>query len=150
MNHPSRRLLSPLTAALAVVAAGLATFDGATAATPGCAEVEVHQVRPKQGFLMLAAYSDAENFNRKPLVSLRLPAGDAVTRLQLCGLPADGPAVAITMYQDLDGDGQMGKNLIGVPTEPWGSSGSPGAFGPTWATARVPLDGKPIVVRLSS
>jgi len=113
----------------------------------GCAQVEVHNVRPQQGSLMLAAYADADSFLKKPELSLRLAAGDAVMQFQICGLTAN--AVALTLYQDLDSDGKLGRNLMGMPSEPWGSSGAPGAFGPSWEAARVPLDGKTIVVKMS-
>jgi uncharacterized protein (DUF2141 family) len=119
----------------------------AAAAQADCATVEVHNVRARQGQLMVAAYGDAETFNNKPLAALRVPAGEAISRLRLCGLA--GPEVAVVMYQDLDGNGQMNKNLLGVPTEPWGSSGRYGAFGPRWDTAKVTFDGGSIVVRLT-
>jgi hypothetical protein len=43
----------------------------------------------------------------------------------------------------------MGRNLLGVPSEPWGASGTPGTFGPNWDSTRVALDGRAIVVKLS-
>ncbi len=113
----------------------------------GCAQVDVSNVRPQQGHLMLVAYGDAETYNKKPLVSLRLPAGAETMSFQVCGL--SGNQVAMSLYQDLDSDGKFARNVLGIPTEPWGSSGTPGAFGPTWETGRVPLDGKPIAVRMS-
>jgi uncharacterized protein (DUF2141 family) len=112
-----------------------------------CAKVEVHNVRPQQGTLMVAAYADAESFGKKALVSLRVPAGEATSSFPLCGLT--GAVVALILYQDLDGDGKMGRNLLGMPTEPWGGSGSPAVFGPSWETGKVALDGSTIVVRLS-
>jgi len=112
-----------------------------------CAQVEVTNVRPQQGHLMLVAYGDAESYNKKPLVALRLTAGEATMSFQVCGLA--GTEVALSLFQDLDSDGKMGRNVLGIPTEPWGSSGAPGAFGPKWETGRVSLDGKPIAVRMS-
>lgn len=134
----------PLRVALGAIVSALFTVD---ASAQSCTTVEVHNVRPQRGFLMVAAYADGDSFNKKPVQALRVPAGDAITRLQLCGLA--GAQIAVTMFQDLDGDGQMGKNLLGIPTEPWGSSGTPGTFGPTWETAKTALDGSTIVVRLS-
>jgi uncharacterized protein (DUF2141 family) len=129
------------------LAAALVLTATAQAAAPnGCVQVDVHNVRPQQGHLMVAAYGDADSFNKKPLAQMRLPAGEAVTSFQLCGLSGD--VVALTMFQDLDSDGKMAKNLLGMPTEPWGASGSPGTFGPSWDTGRVPLDGTVIVVKL--
>ncbi len=120
---------------------------GASAPAAGCARVEVRNVRPQQGQLMVAAFADAESFGKKPVAQMRLPAAEATMAFELCGLVGD--SVALTLFQDLDGDGQMGRNVLGIPLEPWGASGSPGAMGPSWQAARVPLDGRAIVVNLS-
>lgn len=129
----------------------LAAAPVAQAQAPdGCAAVEVHNVRPQQGHLMLVAYGSAEQYRKKPLTAMRLAAGDTTTmRFQLCGL-AGSQEVALTLFQDLDSDGRMGTNLVGIPSEPWGSSGSPGVFGPSWETGRVKLDGGVIVVKMST
>ena len=145
LHRPPRAtaLAFGLAAALALPAAAQPA-----AAQPGCVTIEVHNVRPGQGFLMVAAFADAASFRSRPALALRLPAAEAATmRFPLCGLAGD--VVALTLFQDLDGDGKMGANLVGMPTEPWGASGTPGAFGPTWDTGKVALDGNPIIVRLS-
>lgn len=146
---------SALLASLALVAAGqaLAQAQPQSPSTPqapaGCAEVQVQGVRPAVGHLMVAAYADAQAFQSKqPMVQLRLLAGQALMRFQLCGL--SGNEVALLLFQDLDSDGKLQSNPLGKPTEPWGSSGSPGAFGPNWASARMPLDGQPLLVTLSN
>lgn len=113
----------------------------------GCATVEIQNVRPQQGMLMVAAYGSADGYGKKPLVQLRVPAGDATMNVQLCGL--SGTEVALMLFQDLDGDGKMGRNLMGMPTEPWGSSGNPGMFGPKWDTGKVALNGSAIAVKMS-
>ena len=127
--------------------ASLTAGASPTAFAQDCASVEVRNVRPGQGSLMIAAYGGADSYGKKPLTSVRLPAGEAVMRFQLCGL--SGNDVALTLFQDLDNDGKMGRNVLGLPTEPWGSSGTPGMFGPTWDTGRVAIDAAPIVVNLS-
>ena len=136
----------PFFSALAAIALASSSAAAPTWAQ-GCATVEVHNVRPQQGFLMLAAYADADTYNKTPLAQMRLAAGDASMTFQLCGL--SGESVALTLFQDLDSDGKMGRNLLGMPTEPWGSSGSPGMFGPQWETGKVALDGRTIVVKMS-
>ena len=138
--------ISPLGVALVAAALGAIAPPPAVAQST-CATVEVVNVRPNQGNLMVAAYADAGSFLKTPSASLRLAAGEATMRFQLCGLGGD--TVALALFQDLDGDGKMGSNLVGMPTEPWGSSGSPGAFGPSWDTAKVALNGSTISVRLS-
>ena len=125
----------------------LAAAAGTAAQAQTCSSVEVRNVRPGQGSLMIAAYADADSYGKKPVTSMRLPAGEAVMSFQLCGL--SGNDVALMLFQDLDNDGKMGRNLLGLPTEPWGSSGTPGMLGPTWETGRVARDAAPIVVNMS-
>jgi uncharacterized protein (DUF2141 family) len=132
---------------LFATAAALALLATTAHAQQDCVTVEVQNVRPNQGQLMLAAYGDAETFGKKPLQALRLAASDATMSIKWCGLT--GSTVALMLFQDLDSDGKMGRNAVGMPTEPWGGSGTPGMFGPTWDTGKVALDGKPIVVRMS-
>ena len=135
----------------------LGTLVAASFALPGpalsqpapaqaCAEIQVQNVRPGQGHLMIAAYASADTFGKQPMAVLRLAAGAARMQVQLCGLSGD--VVALMLFQDLDSDGKMGRNLMGVPIEPWGSSGKPGAFGPSWETGKVVLNGQAIVVEL--
>ena len=141
MNNRTR-----IAAVLALVCSAAAMAQTAVA-PPDCATVEVQDVRPQQGLLMVAAYSNAADFGKKPVTRLRLKAAEAVMRFQLCGL--QGQTAALMLFQDLDSDGKMGQNLVGMPTEPWGRSGTPGAVGPRWDTASLPLDGKTIVVQMS-
>lgn len=123
-----------------------AASAAATAAT-GCATVEIQNVRPQQGTVMVAAYGSADSYGKKPLVQVRVPAGEASMSVMLCGL--SGSEVALMLFQDLDGDGKMARNMVGMPTEPWGSSGNPGMFGPKWDTGKVLLDGSAIAVKMS-
>ena len=68
-----------------------------------CITVEVHNVRPQQGHIMVAAYNDAEAFGKKAVLSMRVQAGEAITPVPLCGVA--GNIVALTLFQDLDSDG---------------------------------------------
>jgi uncharacterized protein (DUF2141 family) len=126
--------------------ASAATASAATSAT-GCATVDIQNVRPQQGTVMVAAYGSADSYGKKPLVQVRVPAGEATMSVMLCGL--SGTEVALMLFQDLDGDGKMARNMMGMPTEPWGSSGNPGMFGPKWDTGKVLLDGSAIAVKMS-
>ena len=130
-----------------LLTAALGAANAPAHATEGCAEVIVENVRPQQGQLLLAAYGNALSFGKTALTQHRMPAGEARMSFKLCNL--SGNEVALTLFQDLDSDGKMARNLLGVPSEPWGASGSPGTFGPSWDSARVALDGKPIVIKLS-
>ena len=138
---------TPTLATLLLAVIATASGPASSAWAEVCATVEVDNVRPQQGLLMVAAFGSAETFGKTPMAQLRLPAGEAKMKFELCGL--SGTEVALTLFQDLDSDGKMGRNLLGMPTEPWGGSGTPGTFGPSWETGRVALNGKPIAVRLS-
>ena len=122
----------------------------AQAQTPpaNCVTVEVQNVRPEQGMLMIAAYADAASFNKSPVVATQMKAGAATMTFPLCGLA--GTTIALTLFQDINGNGKLDANAFGIPSEPWGASGKPAALSaPTWETTNVPLDGTTIVVKLS-
>ncbi len=146
MKH---RLSSIATVTVAAVLSALVmTVHPAQAQT--CANVEVQNVRPEQGMLMVAAYADATGFSSKaPVAALQMRPGTAATMtFPLCGLT--GSSVALTLFQDLNGNGKLDANVLGMPTEPWGASGKPAAMAaPTWEATAVPLDGTTIVVKLS-
>jgi uncharacterized protein (DUF2141 family) len=112
-----------------------------------CVQVEVQNLKPGEGPLMLAAYTDEASFRKTPAATLQAAVVAPTQQLQVCGL--SGAAVALTLFQDLNRNGKLDSNALGMPTEPWGASGKPPVFSaPTWETSRVPLDGSVIVVKL--
>ena len=139
-----KALLATCTAALAL--ASFATLAHAEA-PGGCAKVEVQNVRTGQGPLMVAAYTDAASFRKTAASRLQMAVTGATMTIQVCGLTGD--TVALTLYQDLNGNGKMDANPFGMPTEPWGASGKPAPMGPSWDSAQVPLGAETIVVKLS-
>ena len=124
----------------ATIVAAPARAEG-VAPPAGCVQLEVHNVRAEQGMLMIAAYGDAASFNKAPLVATQMRAGAATMSFALCGL--SGASVALTLYQDLNGNGKLDANALGVPSEPWGASGKPAAMtAPSWDSSVVALDGR--------
>ena len=116
-----------------------------------CTPIEVRNVRAAQGTLMVAAYNSEADFNKKPATAMQIKATDESMTFSMC-LPGGTANVALMMFQDLNDNGKMDSNVLGIPSEPWGSSGKPSNFGPpNWAAAAValPQDSKPIVVTLS-
>ena len=135
------------TAAAAVLFAVFNTIASAQTCTP----IEVRNVRPAQGTLMVAVYTSEADFMKKPATTMQVKAADDSIKFSMC-LPAATASVALMLFQDLNDNGKMDSNVLGIPTEPWGSSGKPSNFGPpSWAAASVamPVDGAPIVVILS-
>lgn len=134
--------------ASATAAIALLSFATIACAQPGCMTVEVRNLRTGQGPLMLAAYTDAASFRKTAATQVQVAVTAETMQVPVCGL--GGSSVALTLFQDLDGNGKLDANPFGIPTEPWGASGrvTPGAA-PTWDSARVPVDGGTIVVPLS-
>lgn len=129
---------------LALASAAQAQTSPPTACTP----VEVHHVRPEQGSLMVRAFDAAADYGKTPAATMQVKADAEVVSFQLCGLR--NGVVAISLFQDLNGNGALDRNAFGIPSEPWGASGKPSAFSaPTWESTQVPVDGKPVVVKLA-
>lgn len=115
------------TAALAVLgfasqAANAQTLPGATV------QVSVTNISAQQGFIMVALYDEA-NWGHTPAARARVPVTGGAVAFNL-GAPAPG-RYAIRMFHDVDSDGAMDTNIIGIPTEPIGfSNNAPLQFGP--------------------
>jgi uncharacterized protein (DUF2141 family) len=146
--HPMEPVMKYLpTAAAAVLFAAINTIASAQT----CAPIEVRNVRPAQGTLMVVAYTSEAEFNKKPATAVQLKTTDETLSFSMC-LPTGSTNVALMMFQDINDNGKMDSNVLGIPSEPWGSSGKPSNFGPpNWAAAAVavPADGKPVVAILS-
>ena len=141
-----QRLVSALSLAVAAALPALAFAE------PDCVDVEVRNVQPGRGSLMVAAYIDEAGFAaRSAVVSVQVRAGDAPTqRVTVCGVGS--ASLALMAFQDLNGNGRLDTNPFGIPSEPWGASGTPAAMqAPTWQRTNVAVEaGTPVVVKLSS
>jgi uncharacterized protein (DUF2141 family) len=132
--------------ALALIASSLALSSAAQAQT--CVPVQVQNVRADRGMLMVAAYDDEATYNKKPVSLLQLRADKDTLEFKVCGV--GGAALALSMFQDINGNGKLDTNVLGIPSEPWGASGKPSAFeAPSWKSTHVPVDGGVVVVKLS-
>ncbi len=137
---------APLAAALAaaVLAGGLTA-----AAAAADLSVEVDGVEPGAGrvFVALCTGSLAEESCR---IGQSGPAAAQSLRFGFTEVPPGTYAVAA--FQDLDGDGRLGRTGLGLPTEPYGFSNGAGRRGrPDFAAAafRLPEAGTALRVRLT-
>jgi uncharacterized protein (DUF2141 family) len=115
------------TAALAVLGFAL---RGASAQTPpeATVRVSVTNIDAQQGFIMVGLYDEA-NWGQNAAVRARVPVSSGAVAFNLAA-PAPG-RYAIRMFHDVDSDGAMDTNVIGIPTEPIGfSNNAPLQFGP--------------------
>jgi len=141
MKHDLRHLTAIGTAIFALAAS-------AQSVKPvECPTMELVGLKSGEGRLMVAAYNSAESFLKTPVWSLMVKVEGDAMRIPLCNVSA--AEVAITAFQDLNGNNKMDANPMGIPTEPYGASGKPAMFGPpTWNDTKVALStASPILIK---
>jgi uncharacterized protein (DUF2141 family) len=92
--------------------------------------LKLENVLSAEGTLMVSVV-DAAAFDGQgpPALQAILPARAGTVRFATDALPPG--EYAIRAMHDLNGNGEMDSNLVGVPTEPWGvSNNARGNFGP--------------------
>ncbi|HEX4583331.1 MAG TPA: DUF2141 domain-containing protein [Burkholderiaceae bacterium] len=105
----------------------LASFGAAA----GELSVEVRQVKPNGGAVIVALYDKAEAFPKFDR-TLAVKTAEARTASVQVAFGDLGPGrYAVAAYQDQNGNGRLDKNFFGVPTEPYGfSNDARGSMGP--------------------
>lgn len=91
--------------------------------------VTVSGMKTTDGNILAAVYDEASWGKGKAVAVGRASAGAAIVTLEL-KLPATG-RYAVRLFHDIDGDGKMATNLLGIPSEPFGfSNNAAPSFGP--------------------
>lgn len=141
---PAARHLVACAAALLAAAPALAQ----SSLPAGCGvQLEIKRVTPGQGTVMVAVYESEAQFMKLPALAVALQAKGDTISLPLCNLSGD--EVAVMIYQDLDRNGKLDTNLMGIPSEPFAASGEPSFGPPSWAKAKVRADGRSISISLN-
>jgi len=80
---------------------------------------------PNQGQVHIALFRDATSFpnNKEACQGIKLPADGASVQHTFQGLPFGSYAVAV--FQDLNSNGKLDRNLFGIPSEPYDFSNNP-------------------------
>lgn len=124
-----------------LAAAGLLGLALAGAAHAFELRVEVLNVKAGQGQVNGGLYADPTQWMKAPLQGVRQPAAvaGASTVLVYRDLPAG--SYALSLFQDLNDNGRLDRNPIGMPTEPYGfSRDAMGTMGPpSFADAALDL-----------
>ena len=111
--------------------------------------VEVHHITPNEGPVMVAVYDKSENFPapQKGLAGQAVEAHGESAEATFHNLTPGRYAVAA--YQDLNRNGKLDKNFLGLPTEPYGfSKDARGSLGPPSfdaAAVDVPATAKVVI-----
>ena len=90
--------------------------------------ISVTNVTTHEGFIMAAIY-DESGWGEASVANLREPARSDVVTITLA-VPNPGK-YGIRLFHDVDGNGELNANIMGIPTEPFGfSNDAPLRFGP--------------------
>ena len=107
----------------------------------GALQLTIDNIRTDQGPIMIQIMNSEAVFNGNgaATASLMLPAREGSVHVVIDALPPGEYAVRV--MHDVDGNGELKTNLVGIPKEPWGiSNNATGRFGPPkWKDARFTL-----------
>jgi len=95
--------------------------------------VVVGNVQQGTGTIMLGLFDNAQSFPKTISKGTMAQASerDAAGQVRLVLHDVAPGDYAVSAYQDLNGDGKLSTNMMGLPTEPYGfSNNARGAFGP--------------------
>ena len=126
---------------LALAASGVQAAD---------VRVTLDNLKPDTGHLMVALYDSAQGFSedKGAVEAIRKPVkGDSLV-ITFTGI--DDGEYAIAVFQDVNGDGELDTNLLGMPREPWGFSlDADGGMGPPdFTDAAFTVDGETVDMRI--
>ena len=91
--------------------------------------VVVHNVQSGEGQVMLGLFDSASSFPKNVARGLQAAAAarDASGRVTLVVRNLSPGSYAVSAYHDLDANGRLNSNLLGLPSEPYGFPTTPGA-----------------------
>lgn len=147
MNNRYLSTIAIFTLPLMVAAAAITPVHAETAATPAATNmarltINFTDIEEPQGKIMLAIFASEESYNGgKPVRGVMVEVNGNTASTVVEGLSAG--RYAFKIMHDIDGDGKMGTNPFGIPTEPFAfSNNAKGSMGPAkWADAAFDLNG---------
>jgi len=101
------------------------------AQAPGQLSITISNIYPVKGDIYIAIYDNDDDYMDIEKVAFReiVPIHSEVQTIILNDIPAGEYAVSV--FQDIDENGELNTNAIGIPNEPFGfSNDARGRFGP--------------------
>lgn len=91
--------------------------------------LQVDQITKTKGVMMIALYNSADNYksNKNVFNGQKVAVTQGTLTVNFGDVPAGD--YAIKLYHDENENGEMDKNVIGIPTEGYGFSNNGGAMG---------------------
>ncbi|MDQ0466198.1 uncharacterized protein (DUF2141 family) [Caulobacter ginsengisoli] len=123
-------------AALALLPAG-AGAQSSSGAGEGSLTIDFQNIKVRRGVVLGALFDSRGTYdaNKGSLRELKLPAADGDISVTIAGLKPGW--YAVKTFQDIDANGAMRFNPVGMPLEPYAfSNNARGLFGPaSWRSA---------------
>lgn len=94
-------------------------------------DLDVQQLKSAKGTLHVALYNNEANYEagQQPVAVHKVAVSSNKVQLQFAGLAAG--TYAIKIMHDENNNGELDKNVFGIPTEGYGFSNNGGQFGPS-------------------
>jgi uncharacterized protein (DUF2141 family) len=129
-----------------------ASFLGAVPAQAADLTVVVSNISSNAGSVMVGLFDSAAAFPKTVTQGVLAAAAgrDAIGRVTLVLRDLTPGTYAVSAYHDLNGNGQLDSNLMGLPTEPYGfSNNARGSFGPpSFQAASIALPAQGLTLEL--
>jgi len=115
--------------------------------------IQVETLQDKSGQVVANLYDSPAAFRKTPTQQIRLRAAQQNGSGEISLVFHDVPAgtFAVMVFHDRDADGKLKRNLLGIPSEPYGFSGTPTKYGPPSfdeASFRLPAPGAPVTLTI--
>ena len=131
-------------------AACLALFLMSAAARAGDLAIRVDDVKSSDGAILVALFDSADTFLKRPVKVARVPASTGTVNVLIKDVPAG--EFGFSLFHDVNGNGKMDRNLIGIPTEDYAfSNNALGKMGPPsfeQVKFSIPADGTATTISL--
>ena len=109
---------------------GIGALFAASAASAGEVVVTIDDIRSTEGMLYGQVFRGEAGFagEAAPVFSFTMEPAMPSTSLSVALSPG---TYAIRIFHDVDGDGELDRTFLGIPSEPWATSNNAvGSFGP--------------------
>jgi|GEM_PF-315274 len=109
--------------------------------------IEITNIRAMKGRVNIAVFNSSEAWLKKSVYSVRLPINDKSCGESSCTWQVDKAEYAdygIAVFHDINANGEMDTNFVGLPEEDYGfSNNETSAFGlpPSWKKAKFIVNG---------
>lgn len=134
----SRTRFVATVAALACVAASCSSVPKLDPPPDVPIRVSVSGINPGHGPVRCAVFADKRTFLSRSGIHHGASADSTADTMSFDLLAPDGTEIVVSVFQDVNNNESLDRGAFGVPTEPWGFSGTPMPFGPPlWSACAI-------------